>query len=117
MYYWRVYSINDAGNSAWSTVFSFFTGRTSVLASHPQNANQTLFINGNTVNYSLETPCQMTVKYYSLDGRCALSLIDSHQKAGKYSFIIPRDKLPAGTYFQAFKAGNISQMDKVVIMR
>lgn len=117
MYHWRVYSINDAGNSAWSKVFSFFTGTTFALAAHSQMANQSFFITGNMVNYSLEAPCLVAINYYDINGRRVMSLINRYQNAGKYSFIIPKDNLPAGTYLQSFKAGDKSQMNKIVIAR
>ena len=117
MYYWRVYAINDAGNSAWSTVYNFYTGTSSVLASRSQNAKQCLFITGNMVNYSLEKPCLVAINYYDINGRRVMSLINRYQNAGKYSFIIPKDNLPAGTYLQAFRAGDKSQMNKIAITR
>jgi hypothetical protein len=71
-----------------------------------------------TINYQISKESYVTLKVYDAIGREVETLVNQNQKAGCYSVnFTPSIRLSGGVYFYKLKAGNISQVKKMILLK
>jgi hypothetical protein len=126
MYYYRLSSINLAGEGAFSSIVVFTTG-TTVTGVHQASMAPTEFVllqnypnpfNPSTViSYKLPTNNFVRIKIYDLIGKEVETLVNQRQTAGNHSVTYNASKLPNGVYFCKFQAGNYSEIKKLTLIK
>ena len=92
---------------------------TSVLGISPpsvfMSAYPNPFSDQNTIKYRVETPTQVTIQIYDIDGRLVKTLLDANQAQGDYTVQWNSGNMVNGTYFaRAMQGGQILQTIKLV---
>lgn len=70
-----------------------------------------------TINYTLSTPDEVTLKVYNILGSEVATLVDSEQGAGTYSVKFDAAGLSSGVYFYTLTAGSVVNTKKMVLMK
>ncbi len=77
------------------------------------------FANRTVIQYSLPKETEVCLKVYNSTGRVVTTLVQGKQQAGIYNVVwnvrnVPKEQLPAGTYFYRLKAGEFTAIRKMV---
>ena len=70
-----------------------------------------------TINYSLKTTGEVTLKVYDMLGTEVASLVNERQEAGNYSVIFYAVNLPSGIYFYTLTSGNFTASKKLILLK
>lgn len=93
------------------------SGKTSVQ-SYSLNQNYPNPFNASTmISYTLSEPCQVTVKIYNMIGNEIATLVDNQQNEGYHSINFDAGELSAGIYFYRIKAGDFSEVKKMIFLK
>ena len=84
----------------------------SIQPNYPNPFNSTT-----TIKYSIAKTSKVDLKVFDITGREVAKLIDFHQNPGEYTFKFDGTTLAAGTYFVRLQAGDLSQTQKIVLLK
>ncbi|MEN8202681.1 MAG: T9SS type A sorting domain-containing protein [Bacteroidota bacterium] len=70
-----------------------------------------------TISYHLPVGRDVTVKIYNVTGAEVATLADEHQMAGRHEIMFDAANLSEGIYFCKIQAGNLSQHQKMSLIR
>ncbi len=70
-----------------------------------------------TISYDLSAASDVTLEVYDLLGRKVNHFDLGHQTAGNHSFKYTADSLPSGIYYYRVKAGDFSDVKRMVLMK
>jgi len=74
-------------------------------------------INSTAVRYALPVDCYVTLEIYHVTGRRVLAVVDGPKKAGCHRTNLATENLPAGVYFCWLRAGDFTDVKKMILMR
>ncbi len=126
IYYWRVKSLNQYGESGWSSIWGFKTASTvdvkeNVIDLPKSYALQQNFPNPfnpvTQIKYQIPKSSFVTLKIYNILGREIATLVNEERSAGYYSATFNAVNLPSGIYFYKLQAGNYSSVKKLVLLK
>ncbi len=69
------------------------------------------------IGYSLPKAGQVSLKVYDMVGREVANLVNGYQDAGKYNVQFNASKFSSGIYFYSLKAGNFTQVKKMMLVK
>ncbi len=84
----------------------------SLSQNYPNPFNQTT-----TISFELPEPEQVSLEIYDITGALVETLIKEHLPAGVHKINWNADKLASGTYFYKLKAGELSKINKAVLIK
>jgi hypothetical protein len=117
IYYWHVAGVNVAGQGTWSSVWSFTTSTTGVLAnSSPAMLKTDFGVRGEGLLYSVASPGAVEITFNDLLGRVALT-VNRTMAAGSYTLSLRSLSLAPGSYIVRFRAGGIEKIRTVMLER
>ena len=70
-----------------------------------------------TISYNLLTSGNVTLKIYDLTGTEVAVLVNEHQIAGRYEIMFDGTNLSAGIYLCKIQSGNLSQNQKMTLIK
>ncbi len=70
-----------------------------------------------TINYSIKSAGEVTLKVYDMLGTEVASLINENQEAGIYSVEFNASDLPSGIYFYTLTSGNFLATKKLILLK
>ncbi|MDD5674126.1 MAG: hypothetical protein PHC61_08190 [Chitinivibrionales bacterium] len=70
----------------------------------------------NTISYSLQKSCFVSIKYYDLRGRLVSSFVNNYQQPGNYTLKLPTS-LPRNVYIRKFKAGDFVSKERLPVRK
>lgn len=125
VFYWHVCGIDSAGAGPFSSAGHFTTGTLlavkdvpSVLRDYSLSQNYPNPFNPTTeINYQISVNSLVTLKVYDVLGREIRTLVNALRNAGAYTAQFDGTGLPSGVYFYRIRAGNFTDMKKLVLMK
>ena len=69
------------------------------------------------ISYQLLAASRINLSVYDIMGREVAKLVDGYEQAGMHEIIFDAKNLVNGVYFVRLKAGEFSQVQKVVLMK
>jgi hypothetical protein len=69
------------------------------------------------INYQLPMNSLVTIKVYDVVGREVATLVNERQNAGTYQTSFNAQGLSTGLYFYQLRAGNYSEVKKMLLLR
>ena len=69
------------------------------------------------INYQLPMTSEVELSIYNLLGQKVVTLVSEKQKAGQYQVQWDATGFPSGIYYYMIKAGEFSQVKKMVLVR
>jgi hypothetical protein len=106
-YWWRVMAHNGSGWGVYSDTFKFTVTSTAVVLPKSYSLNlYTLSKTRSLINYSLPLPSQVSIKLYSMQGKCIKTLCNAFQSSGSYQITFDCAEFSKGFYVLVFNAGN-----------
>jgi len=82
------------------------------LSSYPNPFNPTT-----TISYSVPKARAVSVKVFDITGRMVATLVDEMLMAGEHTAVFDGSALPSGLYFAQLRAGDITQTQKMVLLK
>jgi outer membrane protein assembly factor BamB len=70
-----------------------------------------------TIKYQLSSSGIVTLKVYDILGNQVAKLVDKYQNAGEYDVIFSADELVSGIYFYRLRAGNYTDVKKMIFLK
>jgi len=126
IYHWRVLAKNSNGNSMWSPVWSFTTGKgTSYKQINTEIPGEFYlgdnypnpFYHNTSIVYSIPLKAKVSLKLFDVWGGEILTLVNEEQMAGKYEIIVDGSKLAGGIYYYKIQVGAYSETKKMVLIK
>jgi TctA family transporter len=59
----------------------------------------------------------VTLKVYNILGQVVATLVNQNQVAGNYNVSFDASRLASGVYFYSIKAGNFSEVKKMMLLK
>ena len=117
-YYWRINaSTAAAGAGAWSSVWSFMTGTTSLPRSKQTTPARTDFsVSNNVLAYSVKAAGLVEISFKDILGRTT-TILSREQAAGHYTIGLRSLNLAAGRYVVNYKAAGVQTSAVVMIAK
>ncbi len=69
------------------------------------------------IDYTLPLDAHVSLKVYDILGREVLMLVDEFQSAGNKSVGLNAASLPSGVYFYRLQAGNLTAVNKMMLLK
>jgi len=69
------------------------------------------------INFGLPTATFVTLKVYNLTGAEIATLVDGIRPAGHHTVVFDAKNLPSGVYFAVLQAGEVRQVQRLLLMR
>ncbi|MFZ0391483.1 MAG: T9SS type A sorting domain-containing protein, partial [Calditrichia bacterium] len=70
-----------------------------------------------TITFALPQAAHMNLEIFNLQGRRITILLNENLPAGRHQIQWNAEGLPTGVYFCRMRAGNFSEMKKMVVLR
>lgn len=70
-----------------------------------------------TINFSIQKRGLVTLKVYNIIGQVVATLVNQEMNTGSYSYSFDASRFSSGVYFYAIKAGNFSQVKKMMLLK
>jgi len=70
-----------------------------------------------TIQYSLPSSCQVTLKLFDIEGNEIKTLVNKNQSAGKHDVHFNSQNLPAGIYYYRLSAGVVNSTGQMTIIK
>jgi len=114
IYYWRVKAVNIGGESDWSQVGSFTTEvrETKIFPNYPNPFNSST-----TLKYQLSEQLPVTIELYDIGGRRVARIVEQEQAAGVYFVPFNAASVASGTYLLRFISGDITDIQKLTVIK
>ncbi len=114
IYYWRVKAMNPGGESGWSEVNSFITEvrDTRIDPNYPNPFNSTT-----TLRYQLSDTRNVLIDVFDITGRRVAVVVDEQQNAGVYFARLNSVNFASGTYLVRFTAGDVTNIQKMSVIK
>jgi len=114
IYYWRVKAVNIGGESDWSQVGSFTTEvrETKIFPNYPNPFNSST-----TLKYQLSEQLPVTIELYDIGGRRVAQIVEQEQAAGVYFVPFNAASVASGTYLLRFISGDITDIQKLTVIK
>ena len=114
IYYWRVKAVNIGGESDWSQVGSFTTEvrETKIFPNYPNPFNSST-----TLKYQLSEQLPVTIELYDIGGRRVAQIVEQEQSAGVYFVPFNASSVASGTYLLRFIAGEVTDIQKLTVIK
>ncbi len=114
IYYWRVKAMNPGGESGWSEVNSFITEvrDTRIDPNYPNPFNSTT-----TLRYQLSDTRNVLIDVFDITGRRVAVVVDKQQNAGVYFARLNSVNFASGTYLVRFTAGDVTNIQKMSVIK
>lgn len=123
VYYWRVLAKNSNGNSTWSPVWSFTTGKNSSVEKissdiptefYLGNNYPNPFSGGTTIVYAIPLKSKVRIGLIDAFGKEIATLVNQEQIPGKYEIKFDGSQLPGRVYFYRMQVGEYSETRKML---
>jgi hypothetical protein len=69
------------------------------------------------ISFEMQVASWVELAIYDITGRGVQSLVSGHWSLGKHSVVWDAKGMPSGVYFVRLKAGDFSQVQKMVLMK
>lgn len=114
IYYWRIKAVNIGGESDWSPINTFTTEvrETKIFPNFPNPFN-----NSTTLKYQLSEQLPVTIEVYDISGRRVAKIVDDEQAAGVYFVPFNVASIASGTYLLRFISGDITDIQKLTVIK
>ena len=70
-----------------------------------------------TIQYHIPRDESVTLTVYNLLGQKVETLVDERQQAGSYEILFKADQLASGVYFYRLRAGNYTEVKRMILLR
>jgi hypothetical protein len=70
-----------------------------------------------TINYSIPSASDVSVKVYDLLGHEVMTLVNEHKSAGNYSVVVDASNLASGVYVYKMNAGDFSDVKRMTLLK
>ncbi len=70
-----------------------------------------------TISYSISEPATTSLKVFDVSGKEVKTLVNEYQTIGSYNIEFDASSLPGGVYFYKMKAGEFSDIKKLVLIK
>ena len=115
-YYWRVASMNTGGTGAWSVVWSFTVGVSSVIPRGKIITGPSFSLKNGTIAYSLDRQSSVGLRIYDMRGEKVFEFTRL-QPSGSYSVPLKMLDLSPGRYVAQFIAEGLEQRMLVILSK
>ncbi|TVQ01623.1 MAG: T9SS C-terminal target domain-containing protein, partial [Balneolaceae bacterium] len=114
IYFWRVKATNDGGESNWSEVNSFVTEvrNTRIDPNYPNPFNSST-----TLRYQLSATQNVVIDIFDITGRRVAIVVDEQQSPGVYFARLNSANFASGTYLVRFVAGDVTNIQKMSVIK
>jgi hypothetical protein len=114
IYYWRVRARNAGGISDWSLPKQFITEvrETKINPNYPNPFNSVT-----TLRYQLSGPENVLIDVFDITGRRVSVIVNEEQAAGVYFVQMHSANFASGTYLIRFVAGNVTDIQKMAVIK
>ncbi|MCB5230085.1 MAG: T9SS type A sorting domain-containing protein, partial [Candidatus Cloacimonas sp.] len=134
VYYWRVKSVNEGGESEWSPVYHFVTIESDVdtVPIVPQNSvrvypnpfieNKISRSNALTIEYENSEPTNVSIKIYNIKGQLIKELYNGYTDAGLHNIqwnweSENNQQVVSGLYLLKYQSSNYQEIKKILYYR
>lgn len=124
-YFWRIAAVNPGGTSAWSTVWNFRTGLTSVnqlggeipkefklYDNYPNPFNPVT-----KIKFDIASNSEVSLVVYDILGKVVATLVNDKLSAGVYETSFEGNNMASGVYFFRLNAGSYTSIKKMVLTK
>lgn len=114
IYYWRVRARNIGGQSDWSTTKQFVTEvrETKINPNYPNPFNSVT-----TLRYQLSGQENVLIDVFDVTGRRVAVLVNEEQSAGVHFVQMYSADFASGTYLIRFVAGQVTDIQKMAVIK
>jgi hypothetical protein len=114
IYYWRVKAKNIGGESGWSSANMFTTEvrETKINPNYPNPFNSVT-----NLRYQLSGPENVRIDVFDITGRRVAVIVNEEQAAGVYFVQMHSASFASGTYLVRFVAGNVTDIQKMAVIK
>ncbi len=117
----RIFLVNNSGNDRDKITVYTYDSLASGVEEYPVDENFSMYPNPtmdfSTINYTLTSPKNISIKAYNLLGEEVASAQDGIQNEGQHSVKLETGTIPAGIYVVRFKVESNVRYQKLVITR
>ncbi len=124
-YYWRVLSVNDAGEADWSEVWTFQTSET-VSADELTEVPDDFELQQNypnpfnpvtTIRYALPEEAEVQLEVYNTLGEQVTTLVSGRQSAGEHEVDFDGSDLSSGVFIYRLRSGDQVITRKMLLVK
>jgi hypothetical protein len=112
IYYCRAVNTSNRGISSLAVSSDISRTMNAILTIHPNPFNPST-----AISYELRAASQISLKVYDTAGRLVSTLTNGWQEAGTHAAAFDGSKLPSGLYFVRLQAGEVTAVQKVMLLK
>ena len=123
-YYWHVRAQNVGGNSSYSPLWNFTTSLVGITSNGEipkvfrlYNAYPNPFNPSATIKFDIPVNSAVLLEVFNSLGQSVGTLVNTNMEAGAYTVIWDASGFSSGVYFYRIKAGNFTEIHKMVLLK